>query len=170
MARYSASWSSITGDTGTADGSSLTSNKYPFEMVGGSSTQQIKINEVFIGGEASASSSPMIMRLGRDSTIAVTATSAGNALLALLDATATAPASVPALVQSATTNPTRSTTLGRLLSLSFNAYGGIARWQARQGEEITTIGNTASLGAVSLSSFTGSTAAATSGHMIIEVV
>jgi hypothetical protein len=167
--RYSASWSSITSDTGTADGSSLTSNKYPMEIVGGSGTQRVAINEVFIGGEASATSSPMVMRLGRDSTIAVTATSAGNALLIAMDATATAPASVPSLVQSATTNPTRSTTLGRLLALSFNAYGGIARWQARFGEEIGMVGNTASLGAVSLSSFTGSTAAATSGHIILEV-
>jgi hypothetical protein len=167
--RYSASWSSITSDTGTADGSSLTSNKYPMEIVGGSSTQRVAINEVFIGGEASATSSPMVMRLGRDSTIAVTATSAGNALLLAMDASATAPASIPSLVQSATTNPTRSTTLGRLLALSFNAYGGIARWQARFGEEICMVGNTASLGAISLSSFTGSTAASTSGHIVLEV-
>jgi hypothetical protein len=169
MARYSASWSSITHGTGVADGSSLVSNTYPLEIVGGSATQRVNINEVFIGGEAASTSAPTVMRLGRDSTIAVTATSAGNALLQLMDASATAPTSVPSLVQSATTNPTRSTTLGRLLALSFNAYGGIARWQARYGEEISLVGNTASLGAMSLSAFTGSTTAATSGHIILEV-
>jgi len=169
MARYSASYSSIT-HAATADAANLANSTYGFEMVGGSTTNRILINEVYIGGEAAASA-PSIMRVGRDSTIAAGTPAAGNALLALLDASAGAPATIPTLVQTVvTTAPQRSATLGRLLALSFNAFGGIVRWQARFGEEITSVGNTASLGALSISAFTGSTAAATSGYAIVEVV
>ena len=67
----------------------------------------------------------------------------------------------------ATTFPQRSAT-GYLLDLSLNTYGGIARWQARYGEEITVYGNTAPGGEVSLSSRAGT--GKTSGHIIYEVV
>jgi hypothetical protein len=67
-----------------------------------------------------------------------------------------------------TTKPQRSATLGHLLQLSLNTYGGIARWQARYGEEITTYGASASLGEVSLSSVTGT--GIVSGHVLYEVV
>ena len=126
-----------------------------------------KINEVYIGGE-SGSSTPTTMALGRDSTIAVTSITATNNYLALLDASATAPGTLMTFGSGATTNPTRSTTLGRLLGLSLNTYGGIARWQARYGEEISLIGNTASLGEVSLSSITGT--GVISGHILFEQV
>jgi hypothetical protein len=54
------------------------------------------------------------------------------------------------------------------LNLSLNAYGGIARWQARVGEEISSFGNTASGGEVSLSSKLGT--GKTSGHILFEAV
>jgi hypothetical protein len=139
-------------------------------MVGGNTTARVNINEVYIGGEA-ASSAPSIMRLGRDTTVSSGTPAAGNAQLSLLDASGSASAVIPTLVQTVvTTKPQRSSTAGRLLALSFNAFGGIVRWQARFGEEISMVGNTQPLGAMSLSAFTGSTAAATSGHMIVEVV
>jgi hypothetical protein len=69
-----------------------------------------------------------------------------------------------------TTNPQRSATL-HLLHLSFNAYGGIVRWVASPDQSLTVIGNTASLGEVSLSGYTGTTASAPmSGHILYEVV
>ena len=46
--------------------------------------------------------------------------------------------------------------------------GGIVRWVAAPGEEPSTIGNTASLGEVSLSAFTGGTAGLTGAHIIYE--
>lgn len=167
MARYSASWTSIT-PTATADTTNLVDSTYPLILQGGSSTMRLAVNEIFIGGEAASTSSPTLMVFARDSTVAATVT-AGTTRNALLDASATAPGTTATVGHVATTKPQRSATL-HLLKLSFNAYGGIARWQARHGEEITIVGNTASLGECSLSAFTGGTTGATSGHVLYEVV
>lgn len=150
-----------------ADAVSMTSNGYAAFLQGASATMQLKVNEVYIGGE-SAASNPTTMVFGRDSTIAVTAITATGNYLAGLDASSTAPGTIPVFGSGATTNPQRSSTLGHLLSLSLNTYGGIARWQARYGEEITLIGNTASLGELSLSSVTGT--GQVSGHILFEEV
>lgn len=166
MARYSASWTSIT-PTATADTTNLVDSTYALILQGGSSTMRLNVNEVYIGGEAAASSSPTIMVLARDSTVAATV-SAGTTRNALLDGSGVAPGTTATVGHVATTKPQRSSTL-HLLHLSFNAYGGIARWQARHGEEISVVGNTASLGEVSLSAFTGGTPGATSGHVLYEV-
>jgi len=55
-----------------------------------------------------------------------------------------------------------------LLNLSFNAFGGIVRWVAAPEEVIDIVGNTASLGEVSLSAFTGGTTGLLGAHMIYE--
>jgi len=166
MARYSVSWTSIT-PTATADTTNLVDSTYCTVLQGGNSTMRLNINEVFIGGEAASTSSPCLMVLARDSTVAATVT-AGTTRNALLDGSSTAPGTTAVTGHIATTKPQRSSTL-HLLKLSFNAYGGIVRWQSRHGEEISTVGNTASLGEVSLSAFTGGTPGATSGHIIYEV-
>jgi hypothetical protein len=57
-----------------------------------------------------------------------------------------------------------------LLQHSYNAFGGLVRWQARQGEEITVFGTAASNSEVSYSAVTGTTAAAIRCHCIYEVV
>ena len=86
-----------------------------------------------------------------------------------LDAATAALAAPPSTFNKAATNkPQRSATLGGLLNLSFNAFGGIVRWVAAPGEEISMVGNTASLGEVSLSAFTGGTAGLLGAHMIYE--
>lgn len=164
--RYSAGFSSTASGGGTADGSTV-GTTFPISVVGGSGTQQLKVNEVMVGGEASSTSAPQILRFGHDSTLSTTP-AAGAALIAAMDATASVQTSPPNAYGSAATGPVRSATTGRLLALSFNAYGGIARWQARVGEEITTIGNTAPLGSLTLSAFTGNTTANLSGHVILE--
>jgi hypothetical protein len=166
MARYSLSWTSIT-PTATADTTNLVDSTYAAVLQGGSSTMRLAINEVYIGGEAAASSSPTIMVLARDSTVAATV-SAGTTRNAALGGSTVAPGTLATFGHIATTKPQRSATL-HLLHLSFNAYGGIARWQARHGEEISVVGNTASLGEVSLSAFTGGTPGATSGHILYEL-
>lgn len=163
MARYSLGFTSVTM-TAVADTTAFTDNGYATFLQGGGSTQQLKVNEVYVGGESS-SSTPTTMVLGRDSTVAATGIS-GN-FNALQDATSTAPGTVAVFGRVSTTKPQRSSTLGRLLQLSLNTFGGIARWQARYGEEITTIGNTASNGELSLSSVTG--AGIASGHVLYEV-
>ncbi len=167
MARYNLTWTSVTA-TAIADTTALTDTNYPFVLQGGNTTMQLKVNELYIGGEASSASTLGILVLARDSTVGGTVV-AGGCRNALADASATAPGTLAVFGNSATTDPQRSATL-HLLHPSLNLYGGISRWQARHGEEITTVGNTASLGEISLSGFTGTGAGATSGHCLYELV
>lgn len=163
MARYSLGYQTKTM-TAVADATNYTDSGYAFFLQGGSATMQLKVNEVYIGGE-STSSTPTTMVFARDSTVGVTGISGG--FNALLDGSAVAPGTIAVFGSASTTKPQRSATL-HLLQLSLNAWGGIARWQARVGEEITTIGASASLGEVSLSSVTG--AGIVSGHCVYELV
>lgn len=163
MARYSLGFTTKTM-TAVADTTNLTDNGYATFLQGGSSTMRLNINEVYVGGE-STSSTPTTLVLGRDSQVAATSIS-GN-FNALLDGSSVAPGTLAVFGSVSTTKPQRSSTLGRLLGLSFNAFGGVTRWQARPGEELSVVGNTASLGEMSLSSVTG--AGILSGHVIYEV-
>jgi len=167
MSRYSLSTTTIT-PTATADTTNLVDSTYLALLQGGNGTQRLNISEIYMGGEAASTSSPTIMVLGRSSTIGVTIT-AGTNRNALLDGSSTAPATVALFGHVASTKPQRSATL-HLLHLSFNAYGGIVRWVARPGEEPSVVGNTASLGEVTLSAFTGGTPGPMSSHIIYEVV
>lgn len=161
--RYSLGYQSKTM-VAVADTANMTDNGYASFLQGGSGTMQLKINEVYVGGEDTAST-PTTMALARDSTVAATGIS-GNTNAAL-DASGVAPGTIAVFGSASTTKPQRSATL-HLLQLSLNTYGGISRWQARYGEEITVIGNTASLGEVSLSSVTGT--GKVSGHILYELV
>lgn len=165
MARYSLASQSVTLSA-VADGANFTDNGYLFFLQGGSSTMQLRVSEVQSGGE-STSSAVAIMVFGRDSTVGVTAISGG--FNAALDGSATAPGTLATFGRVSTTKPQSSTTLGHLITHSYNAFGGLARWQARQGEEITIVGNTASLGECSYRGFTGS-AGIVSGHAIYELI
>jgi hypothetical protein len=167
MARYSLTFQSLTPEA-KADTSAMTTGKYCF-LQGNSSTMQLKVNEVQAGGEAS-SSSVNILVFARDTTVAVTSIVTTSTNNALMDATATAPGTVALYGSGATTGSQRSAT-AHLIQHSFNGYGGLVRWQARQGEEITIVGNTQPLGECSYSGFTGcQTTAANSGHIIYELV
>lgn len=168
MAKYSGTWTSVTA-TAIANTTALTDNNYPYALQGGTSTQRNNIKEVMIGGEAS-SATVVILKLARDSTASASLV-AGTGGLApqLLDGSGTAPATAPLGGNSAGTDPQRSATL-QLANFSFNAFGGVVRWVAADGYEPSLVGNTASLGDVSLSGFTGTGAAATSGHIMFESV
>lgn len=167
MARYSYSITSVT-PTATGDTTNLVDSTYLGYFQGGNSTQRLNIAEIYMGGEAASSSSPSIMVLARDST--VMSGTAGGGRSAVLDASNTAPGTLPITGNTAaTTKPQRSATL-HLLHLSFNAYGGIVRWVARPGEEISVVGNSASLGEASLTAYTGGTTGAMSAHVLYEVV
>jgi len=166
MARYNVATTSIT-PTGTLDTANLVDSTYLAVLQGGTGTQQLKVNEVYMGGEAASSSSPSVMVFSRDSTVGTGTTS--GVYTTLLDATATAPGTTARLTNTnGTTKPQRSST-GHLLHLSFNAYGGIVRWVARPGEELTIVGNTASLGECSLSAYSGGTPGQMSSHVIFEL-
>jgi hypothetical protein len=164
MARYSATFSSVTV-AALADTVAATNATYPGSLRNGSATMQTKINEIYIGGESGASN-PCSMILARSSTLSVGALSVGNN--ALMDFNSTAPGTLASWGNTAATSGAQRSSTLYSLGLSVNAYGGIARWQARYGEEITTFGNTAPGGEVLLSSKTGT--GQFSGHMIYELV
>ena len=128
---------------------------------------------VYMGGQA-ASTAPLIMLLGRDSTVVGTPTALSTPNSnGPTDATAgvlTAPA-VGAITGGTQAQRSNSVTLGKL-NFTFNAFGGIVRVNyANTADRFGILGNTASLGEMSLSSFTGSTAASAIGaHIIYETL
>jgi len=134
---------------------------------GGSATQKLLVSEVYLGGQGGAST-PTFMVLARDSTVAATAITLGtNGKNAPLDPFTAALALPQVTGFSATTMPQRAATL-HLIQLSFNAFGGIVRWVAFPGEEITVYGTATSIGEVSLSAFTGGTPGALASHIVYE--
>jgi hypothetical protein len=152
--------------TAVADTTNMTGNGY-CALQGGSSTQRIDISEVYLGGQAGASS-PTFMTLSRDSTVGATPTAltTGQKNAALDPATAALAAPQVAFT-TAGTQPQRSATLAGL-NLSFNAFGGIVKYTAPQGGEFKLLGNTASLGEASLSAYTGGTVGLLGSHIIYE--
>ena len=166
MAKYSGVWQSVTA-TAIADTTALTDNNYCYALVGGTSTQRNVIKEIFIGGEATTATA-LVLVFARDSTAAGTLVAGtGTRVPALIDPTSTAPATAPLGGNSATTDPQRGAAL-HLLQFSFNAFGGIVRWVAADGYEPSIYGTANSIGACSLSGYTGTGAAATSGHILFE--
>lgn len=133
---------------------------------GGSTTQRGELREVYMGGQA-GSSSPCIMVLGRNSTVGATLTALR---LAALDPATAALAAPPVSYATSTTKPQRSATLGMLLQLGFNAFGGIVRWVNGPDEIISYLGNTASLGELSLNAFTGGTPGALGSNIVFETL
>lgn len=162
MAKWSGMVDSWT-PTAVADTTAMTANAY-CALRGGSSTQRINILEVYMGGLATASA-PSIMQLARNSTLG--ATPSGGDMTALDPATAALGAPPVFSTTFATTAPQRDAAL-KLLSLGFNAFGGIVKWTAPEGFEPVILGNTASFGEVSLSAFTGGTPGLMNSHILFE--
>ena len=163
MARYSASWSAVTA-AALADTVAATNATYPGSLRGGGATSAAKVNEVYIGGEDTAST-PTQMILSRVTAVSVGALTVGNN--ASLDAIGTAPATLQAWGNTAVTSGAQRSATLYMLQLSLNTFGGIARWQARYGEEITMYSAAATIGELLLSSKVG--AGKTSGHLIYEL-
>lgn len=165
MAKRSISFASVT-TAATADAVALGNTTYPTILQGGSGTQRINIIEVMLGGQSGSTSQPQIMLLSRDSTVGVTL-GATSTVDSAFDSATAALAAAPISGNAFTTAPQRQAA-GHLMNFSFNAYGGAARWLAKDGEEVNLLGNTQPLGEVSLSAFTGTTAGAIGGHLIYE--
>jgi hypothetical protein len=173
MSTFAFAVGTITPGAGTADNASLTTATY-MVLQGGTATQLNFVEEIYMGGQA-ASSAPLIMLLGRDSTVTV----GGSALATPNSNGPTHPGAgvltAPAVgfVAAATTQPIRSNSVSLAKkNFTFNAFGGIVRANyANTQDRFGILGNTASLGELSLSSFTGSTAAAAIGaHIIYETL
>ena len=172
MSVWSFEVGTITPGAGTADGSALTTLTF-MAIQGGAAGQASFVDEVYMGGQAS-STAPLIMLLGRDSTVMVTPTALSspnsfgppNPSAGVL----TAPA-VGAITSGTLPQRSNSVSLSKK-NFTFNAYGGIVRANyANTSDRFGIIGTVASLGELSLSSFTGSTASAPIGaHILIETM
>lgn len=149
--------------TAVADTTNFTDSGYIGIVQGGSSTHRVAILEVYAGGLAAAASVAQML-VARDSTVGVTISGGTDAALDPATAALAAPALVGCIC---TTKPQRSSTL-HLLTLAFNAFGGLVRWVAAQGEELLISGNTASLGEISVSFGAASGTGAVGGHIIYE--
>lgn len=158
---------------GIADATNLVTLTF-MALQGGTGTQVNFVDEVYMGGQA-ASTAVFIMLLGRDSTVMVgpsaLTTPNTNGLLNPSGGVLTAPA--VGAITVATTFPQRasSVTLAKK-NFTFNAFGGIVRANyANTSDRFGILGNTASLGELSLSSFTGSAATGAIGaHILYETM
>lgn len=166
MARWSTVVPSYT-PTATADATNLAANTH-HTLQGGSSTCRYELREIFLGGQAGASS-PTFTFCGRTSQVATGALTAPR-LAAIDPATAALAAPPLPLVDSATNKSQRSATLGMLLNLCYNAFGGIVRWYMGPDEVVSLLGNTASFGELSISAFTGGTPGLMSSSIVFETL
>jgi len=148
-----------------ADTTAFTDNGHQ-TIQGGVGTQISALREVYIAGLAGASS-PTPLVLGRNSTVGGTLT-AGR--LAPTHPSSVLIANPPVNFAVSTTKPQRSATLGMLLVLGLNAFGGIVRRYMGPNETIASLGNTASLGELSLNCFTGGTPGLVSSELIIDTL
>ncbi len=147
-----------------ADTTNMTDNGHHTIQGGVASTQRNEVRKVEISGMAGVSS-PMVLVLGRTSTVGATLT-AGR--LAATDGSAVLIANPPVSYAVSTTKPQRSATLGMLANLGLNAYGGLLHWFPGAEQRLAAIGNAASLGELSLNAFTGGTAGAINSNIVIE--
>jgi hypothetical protein len=164
MARWSMNKTNWT-PVAVADATNMTAAGF-VAIQGGSSTQFINLLDILLSGLAAASA-PAQLILARDSTVFAGATS--NAVKQAALHPSTAALAAPPLTQDvgSTTLPQRSATL-QLWQPAFNAFGGVVRLQMPPGEEIGMIGNTASLGEISLSSGAAGTPGLMASTLIFE--
>lgn len=165
MPRYSTTVPTWT-TAATADTTNLTDGSHQTIQNGGA-TQRFEVREVYVSGQAAASA-PQLLFGGRTSQVG-TGSLTGGTRNALIDATATAPATTATMYTAAATNkPQRATLGGMLVNLGHNAFGGIVRWQNGPDENVSCYGNTQPLGEFSVSAFTGTTAGAIGTTIIYE--
>jgi hypothetical protein len=126
------------------------------------------VQEIEIGGQASASG-VMIMLFGRNLVLAATpaiSTPVSDGPLTTYGQLTSAGVVVST---QAATPPQRSANLNAArLNLTFNAFGGIVRWQAAPFEEWGILGNVVNVTETSLSNFTGGSTSAIGAHIIYE--
>src|SRR5271168_2711012 len=112
MARRITAMTTLT-PTATADATNLVDATYFFLLQGGSATQYNRIWEISLSGQAASSSSPTVVLLGRDSTVATGTNTLGAGQTDAYKSPFTAALSAPAVVgnSNATTKPQRSSSL-----------------------------------------------------------
>lgn len=154
--------------TATADTTNLANST--FMSIGASGAAAgLNVIEIYIGGQASASSIN-IMQFARDSTLVATPTAlAAPNSDGPMDSRTAALAAVPITAVQAGTAPQRSAAVtAARLGLSLNAFGGIVRWVAAPGEEWGITGVTVNISESSLSAFTGGSVGLIGSHIVYE--
>jgi hypothetical protein len=138
-------------------------------LIGGSASQQLEVVEIYEYGQAAASA-VNAMTFARSSTVGITPTALAvpNSDGPLHGATA-ALAAVPISYVAAATAPNRSpaATVARL-SLGFNAFGGICKWQSGPKEEWTIVGNAVNVSESVISAQNTGTPGAMGSHIVYE--
>jgi hypothetical protein len=154
--------------TATADNTALANATY-MALKGGSGTQLINVNEIYIAGMASASAITATS-LARSMTIALTPTALATPASDGPNHPSTAAlAAPPVTFTAAATGGSRSnTTVDAHLMLGLNAFGGIVRYNASPGQEFSILGNTANLGEAYLSGENIAGAGLVTAHLMYE--
>lgn len=168
MAKRILSFPSVT-TSAFADGAALTDGQYMCAMTGASTTQRTLISELYLGGLAPSASSPVIPIFSLASTVAVTV-GATTTFDAPNDPN-TAALAAPVVVGNFFTTKPQSSATQHKVTLPFNAFGGLSKWQCPVGvnAELILYGNAVSIGAATWAMFTGSTAStAVGGYLIYE--
>jgi hypothetical protein len=156
--------------TAVADNTAMTNATY-MAVGAGSTTQSIKIMEIFLQGLATAATNVNNMMFARDLVLATTPTAlaAPNGDGPMAGATAALAAPVLTFVAAATGPSRTNTATTARLMLSFNAGGGIVRWKPADVTEAWDItGQTVSISESSLSASTA--AGTTSGAMSATIM
>lgn len=153
----------------TADAGTTLANSNYMGIGAINNTSGLLVQEIEIGGQ-SGSSAALIMMFARHGVVAASAAAlvAPNSDGPMNTYGQQAATGTLAFI-AATTPPQRSNNIssGRL-NLTFNAFGGIVRWQAAPFEEWGIIGNVVNTTESSLSAFTGSGTSAIGAHIIYE--
>lgn len=154
--------------TATADNTTLVNGTYM--AVGNSiTTGAIKVHEIQIGGQATASA-VNIMLFARNMVLGVTPTAlvAPNSDGAMHRSTL-AIANPQLCFVAAGTGPSRSNnTFTPKLNMTFNAWGGTVKWYDQVDQEWWIIGQEVNFSETSLSAFTGGNVGPVGAHIILE--
>lgn len=159
-----------TSGSGTADNAQAVSGGYQV-LDPNSASQMIKVEEIFLGGLAAATAAQnmqfrRVSTMGTGGASALASPNSDGPLNTLAAAVTTAPIAAVAYV---TNQPITSNTATQgKLSLPFNAYGGVIRWQAAKDEEWYMIGTGVGVASL-LGNNTGSTTATLSSDIIYEL-
>ena len=167
MGKRITSYTTLT-PTATADTTNLVDSTYQIAYQGANTTQRWNIVEVYLGGQAGASS-PSIMLLSFDSQVATGSLTADAAQTdTVSDGSAGTLTNALKVFNKAATNKPQRDVARHLANLSFNAFGGVVRLNWPLDQQFVGVGNTASFGEMSLSAFTGGTTGLMGCHIIYE--
>lgn len=161
MARYASmvpTWTPVA----VADTTNMTDAGH-HTLQGGGASLRAEMRRIQLAGQAS-SSAVAIMAFGRTSQVATGTLTAAR--IAALETHATAPGTlVSPHTGSATNKSQRSSTLGMLLNMTFNCFGGRVEWLNGPDEIISMFG----VAELSLNAFTGGSPGAISSNLVFDI-